>query len=607
MSGPGCFRPGQIGGFSLSFKLFNAPLPAPLAAGLATCRRHLLFAAVFSALLNLLFLAPTIYMMQVYDRVVPTEGRLTLLYLTLVVGFALLVLAALDAVRTRLMILASMRLDRVLARPLLDRLMKMPAGAAPQGMRDFDTVRQVISGPIATALMDAPWAPLYVIAAFLIHPALGALIIAGGVILFALAVANERATRAGINEGVAKQNQAYAIQEAAVRNAEVIRSLGMRDALLSRQVHERILGQSLSARAQFTGGRYTATTKFVRMFLQSAALGLGAWLAIEREISAGSIIAASVLLSRALQPIEQVVGSWTTVGQFRAAMNNLIALFSIPAPSTPTMQLPIPAGRIDIEQIMMRAGQSMALRSVSVTINAGEILGVVGPSGAGKTALARVIAGAVSPDLGVIRLDGADYADWDPDRLGPFIGYVPQASGLIAGTLRENISRFAAADAEIDEKVVAAAKVAGVHEMILRFPGGYDAVLGAGGRGLSAGQSQRVALARALFDQPRVIVMDEPNSALDAEGEAALNRAVLAAKGWGATVIIVAHRPGILRVSDRILALRDGQIVRISPAIEFFNEALAASGASLAAAPAPRASDADPTPRDTFSQMKAAG
>jgi ATP-binding cassette subfamily C protein len=592
----------------LSFKLFNAPLPAPLVAGLAACRRHLLFATLFSALLNLLFLAPTIYMMQVYDRVVPTEGRLTLLYLTLVVGFALLVLAALDAVRSRLMILASMRLDRVLSRPLLDRLMKnRPSAAAPQGMRDFDTVRQVISGPIATALMDAPWAPLYVFAAFLIHPALGGLIITGGVILFALAVANERATRSGINEGVGKQNQAYAIQEAAVRNAEVIRSLGMRDALLSRQVRERILGQSLSARAQFTGGRYTASTKFVRMFLQSAALGLGAWLAIERQISAGSIIAASVLLSRALQPIEQIVGSWTTVGQFRAAMNNLIALFSLPASTTPTMQLPVPTGRIDLEQVMMRAGQGMALRSVSFTINPGEILGVVGPSGAGKTALARIIVGAVSPDLGVVRLDGADFADWDADRLGRFMGYVPQSSGLIAGTIRENISRFAASDADIDAKVIAAAKVAGVHEMILRFPGAYDALVGAGGQGLSAGQSQRIALARALFDRPRVIVMDEPNSALDAEGEAALNRAVISAKSWGATIIIIAHRPGILRVSDRILALRDGQIVKVSPAGEFFREALTTSGASLAAAPMQRpvVEDGDATSQ-VLSPIKAA-
>ena len=590
---------------AMSLKLFDFPLPPALADGFRACRTHIAFAALFSALLNLLYLAPTLYMMQVYDRVVPTEGRLTLLYLTLIVGFALMVLVALDAVRSRLMILASLRLERTLARPVLERL--MATGGSQQGVRDFDALRQFISGPVALALMDAPWTPVYVLAAFLIHPALGVLILVGAAVLFLLALGNERATRTKIQEGAARQNQAYALQDAAARNGEVVRSLGMRDALLSSQIADRVAGQTLSARALFTGGRYSATTKFVRLFLQSAALGLGAWLAIERQISAGSIIAASVLLSRALQPIEQVVGSWTTVGQARNALASLAALFNTPVRPTPVMQLPNPVGAVELEQVSLRTLQGLSLRSVSVTIVPGEAIGVVGPSGAGKTALARIIAGAVSPDLGVVRLDGSDFSDWDSDRLGRFVGYLPQTSGLMAGTLRDNISRFAtpetAGSEDIDAAVVDAARAAGVHEMIVRLPGGYDAVLGAGGLGLSAGQSQRVALARALYGRPKLIVLDEPNSALDAEGEEALNRAILTARGWGATLVIVAHRLGVLAVTDRILILRDGQVARIGPSSEILSRTGPASaGAAQSSPDAPQASRPA-----VFHPMKAAG
>jgi len=593
---------------AMSLKLFNLSLPPVLADGFRACRTHIAFGALFSALLNLLYLAPTLYMMQVYDRVVPTEGRLTLLYLTLIVGFALIVLVALDGVRQRLMTLASLRLERTLARPLLERL--MATGGSQQGVRDFDTTRQFISGPVALALMDAPWTPVYVLAAFMIHPALGALILVGAAILFFLALGNERATRAKIQDGAARQNQAYALQDAAIRNGEVVRSLGMRDALISNQITDRVAGQMLSARAQFTGGRYSATTKFVRLFLQSAALGLGAWLAIERQISAGSIIAASVLLSRALQPIEQVVGSWTAVGQARTALTNLVALFSNPARPIPVMQLPDPVGKVELEQVSLRTLQGLSLRSVSVAIGPGEVIGIVGPSGAGKTALARVIAGAVSPDLGVIRLDGSDFADWDSDRLGRFIGYLPQTSALMAGTLRDNISRFAGPKTpgrdDIDVAVVEAARAAGVHDMIVRLPGGYDAVLGAGGLGLSAGQAQRIALARALYGKPRLIVLDEPNSALDAEGEEALNRAILTAKAWGATLVIVAHRMGVLSVTDRIVVLRDGQIAKIGPSSDMIPRSDAPPTAT--AAPAEPTSEISRTRREpAFPPMKAAG
>ncbi|MDG2527252.1 type I secretion system permease/ATPase [Caulobacter endophyticus] len=547
--------------------------PAPLVAALRACRPHLLAAGAFSALINILFLAPTLYMMQVYDRVVPTEGRLTLLYLTLVVAFALAVLAILDAVRSRLLVLASLRLDRLMAGGVLQRLMSAAIpGASQQGMRDFDLVRQTLSGPAALALFDVPWAPVYVLAAFLIHPALGAMTIVGAGLLIGLAALNERSTRARTREAFGAQAKAYASQEAAAANGEVVRSLGMRGALCERQLADRRLGLDLSARAQFVGGGYAALTKFVRVFLQSAALGLGAWLAVERQISAGAIIAASVLMSRALQPIEQLVGSWSVVGQARVGLNNLIKLFaSSPEMASAATQLPPPKGVLTLEQIVVRAPDEgpILLRSLSLRLEPGEILGVIGPSGAGKTTLARVAAAAITPDAGTVRLDGASLADWDGDRLGRHIGYVPQDSGLLAGSIKDNISRFAlwsgADPVTVDAQVVAAAQAAGVHDLILRLPKGYDTVLAVGGRGLSAGQAQRVALARALYGEPSLLVLDEPNSALDAEGEAALNHALLAAKARNAAILIVAHRTGILNIADRLLVLRDGQLDMLGP------------------------------------------
>ncbi|GGL37877.1 type I secretion system permease/ATPase [Caulobacter rhizosphaerae] len=572
-------------------KFLDAPLPPPLVAALRACRPHLMAAAVFSALINILLLAPTIYMMQVYDRVVPTEGRLTLLYLTLVVAFALGTQTALESVRSRLLTLAGLRLDRLLAGGILQKLMSaMAPGASAQGMREFDIVRQALSGPVAVAAFDIPWTPIYVLVAFMIHPALGAMTIVGGVVLVVLAVLNERATRARAREAFVAQSQAYASQEAAAANGEVVRALGMRGALRERQLADRRAGLDLSAKAQFTGGGYSAATKFTRMFLQSAALGLGAWLAVDKQISAGAIIAASVLMSRALQPIEQLVGSWGVVGQARGALNNLIKLF--PAGrglEVSGTQLPAPSGALALEQVAVRApGEGpVLLRGVSLRLTPGEILGVIGPSGAGKTTLARVAAGAMTPEVGVVRLDGANMTDWDGDRLGRYIGYVPQDSGLLAGSIKDNISRFAiwagGDPAIVDAEVVTAAQAAGVHELILRLPKGYDTVLGAGGRGLSAGQAQRVALARALYGQPPLLILDEPNSALDADGEAALNNAILAAKARGATILIVAHRTGILNVADRLLVLREGQVEMVGPRAEVVAKMAAAAQAAAQA------------------------
>jgi len=542
---------------------------------LTAIRRHMMFAAVFSALVNILYLSPTIYMLQIYDRVIPTGGELTLVFITLVIFLALATLAMLDALRSRLLVRAGMALDQRFGAEVLSRQMtaRLEGGAprAFQAMRDFDQVRQTLSGPAALALFDAPWIPVYLLFCFLLHPALGTLTLVGGGILTGLAILNERATKTGLQKAQEVSVRAYAVQEAAASQGEVVRALGMRQALIARQLAERSQAIEMQARAQFTGGLYSGAIKFFRLFLQSLALGLGAYLAVERQISAGAVIAASVLLSRALQPIEQVVGSWANIVQARGAYDGLVELFKGMPSEQPRTQLPAPKGALEVERVAVRAPgrQDVILKGVSFAVAPGEIVGLMGPSGSGKTTLARVAAGALTPEAGAVRIDAADLKDWDPERLARHVGYVPQDPGLFGGSVRDNISRFEGwngVDAEeVDHHAVAAAQAAGVHEMILRLPQGYDTVLGLGGKGLSAGQSQRIALARALYRDPHLLVLDEPNSNLDAEGETALLKAIAAAKARGAAILLVAHRSGVLGIADKLLLLRDGAVEMFGP------------------------------------------
>ncbi|HVF83093.1 MAG TPA: type I secretion system permease/ATPase, partial [Sphingomicrobium sp.] len=546
--------------------------PEALQAPLRACRRHLLLAAGFSALINVLYLAPTIYMMQVYDRVVPTGGLLTLYWMTLIVAGAIGVLAILDAVRVRLMMRASLRLDRLLASEILDRSLRpMRRGSGPPGdqvMRQFDTLRQAMSGPATLAMFDVPWTPIYLIVAFLIHPLLGVLVIVAAGILVSLAFSNERQNKRTAARAQGSMAAAYASQEANFREAEIVRALGMREALVTRHGTERQVGFIATFELQFSGSRYNALVKFVRMFMQSLALGAGAWLAVQGEISVGAIIAASVLLSRALQPIEQLVTCWPQLTQARQAIQTVQSLFDATGDSSEhRTSLPSPEGHLKLERVVVHSPDRSAtlLKAVSLSLSPGELLGIVGPSGAGKTTLARVLCGAITPDSGEARLDGADLTQWDSDKLAACIGYLPQASSLLPGTVAENISRFAVRDGAnsqlIDAEVVRAAKMAGVHETILRLSKGYDTCVGASGRHtLSAGQEQRIALARALYGDPRLLILDEPNSALDAEGEEALARALAAARLGGAAVVVVAHRSSALSSADKLVVLADGAV-----------------------------------------------
>ena len=550
------------------------PGTEPLAQAMKACRGHLLFAFGFSALVNVLYLAPTIYMMQVYDRVVPTGGILTLLFVTVVVVFALGTLAALDHVRARILIRAGLRLDRLLAGAVLNRVIgsKESGAKVSQAMRDFDTFRTGMSGQGALAVCDLPWTPVYLLICFMLHWTLGMLTLIGGGILFILAVLNERSAKPRIEASSKASAKAYMAQETIASQSEVVRALGMRQALITRQLKERSEAVAAQSDAQFVGGRFTGAIKFVRLVLQSLALGAGAWLAVEGQISAGAIIAASVLLSRAVQPIELIVGAWNGIVQARSAWTNLVELFASTADQDRARTLlPKPVGLLTLEGVGVRAParEQPLLRHISFALQPGESLGVIGPSGAGKTTLARLVAGATEPDAGKVRLDQADYATWDPERLALHIGYLPQDSILFAGTIKENISRFEgsleAPGADIDERAVKAARAAGCHEMILKLPQGYDTPLGPGGRGLSAGQSQRVALARALFGDPCLVVLDEPNSHLDAEGEQALAVALKGLKDRGATVFLIAHRTGVLQNVDKLLVLRDGAVEGLGP------------------------------------------
>ncbi len=571
-------------------KIVLGEIPKSFEAAVKACRSYFWLAAFFSALVNVLYLAPTIYMMQVYDRVVPTSGVLTLIWLTVIVCIALATLTALDALRSRIMTRASLRLNRLLAGPILDRLMvrrRLAPGepSTAQAMREFDTLRTALAGPAAIALMDVPWTPIYLIVAFMIHPVLGGLIMAGGCVLTVLALANERSTRRSAAKSHRATAHAHSAHDAAVGMSEVIRALGMRRAMVSRQLEARSQALAQGVDAQLSGSRYTALVKFSRMALQSLALGTAAWLAVRGEISVGAIIAGSVLLSRALQPIEQTVGVWPSIAQARQAVGTLKALFvDADLHAGDVMVLPPPEGHIELSNVSVRnpEGTTYLLRAVSLRLVPGEILGLIGPSGAGKSTLSRVVAGALAPDGGEIRIDGACYADWDPEALARHIGYLPQDSCLLAGTIGENISRFAASaeeeQEEIDRKVIAAASQAGAHQMILRLPGGYNAMVGDAGQGLSGGQAQRIALARALYGEPKVLILDEPSSALDAEGELALRNAMDAARTRGASILIVAHRSSVLRDVDRLAVLSDGQIEREGPQAEV-RDFLAAGGA----------------------------
>ena len=528
---------------------------------LRACRRYFLFAAVFSLAINLLYLASPLYMLQIYDRVVTSGSETTLVMLTLVLLAAFLALAGLDLVRAAILTRASARLDRLLSAKILAASVEIPSQGASQSqpIRDFDTFRQVITGSGVHALFDLPWSPIYIGVIFLLHPWLGFFALGSSLILIAMAVLNEYMVRVPLKQANDLATANYNFTEMSLRNAEVIRAMGMIEGLVRRWGRDRGMALRRQGQASDRAALMSGMIRFLRLTMQSLILGLGAYLVIERQITGGSMFAASLLLGRGLQPVEQIVGLWRSLVLARAALGRVEKLLDGGAQGERSFNLPKPTGKIAVEQLTFAIPnlQKVLLRDISFKLEAGEALGIVGPSGAGKSTLARHLAGIMQPSRGTVRLDGADMTHWGREALGDHIGYLPQDIELFSDTVAANIGRF---KTDVDREVIEAARLAGVHEMIIRLPQGYETQIGEGGAVLSGGYRQRIALARAVFGTPNLIVLDEPSSNLDSDGDRALAECALELKRRGSTVIIVSHRPSTLANVDKILLLRDGGV-----------------------------------------------
>lgn len=556
-----------------------------LKAALKRSRSALLAVGAFSFCVNLLALTVSIYMMQVYDRVLTSRSVETLLYLTVVAGGALLLLAIFEFTRSRILGRISLWLERALAPQALARAMENAIGGRSyqgEALRDLASVRGFLGGSGVLSLIDAPWAPFFIVAIYLLHPLLGHVALAGGLVLFALALLNDFVTRPLLRDANVAANSGYRTAESSLRNAEVVDAMGLLPGVLARWSQRSDASIALQEDASNRGGALIACSKFIRLFIQVAALGTGAYLAVNQEISPGAMIGASIILSRALAPIEQIIAAWKQTLQAREAYARLSELFERRPLRPDGMKLPTPAGALTVENVAyhLPGAEQPILRGVSFAVRPGEAVAVVGPSAAGKSTLARLLVGARRPSAGSVRLDGADVFDWRRDDVGRHIGYLPQDVELFPGPVRENIARLAE-DAD-PEMVVKAARMARVHDMILRLSKGYDTDIGDGGAFLSGGQRQRVALARALYGEPKLIVLDEPNANLDSEGEAALNQAIASAKQTGAAVVVIGHRPSILAQVDKVLVLSGGRVELFGPRAEVMQRL---ARRSVAAAP----------------------
>ncbi len=544
--------------------------PDELRLLLQTCSGYFVTAAIFSLAINLLYLAGPLYMLQVYDRVISSASEVTLVMLTIALLMAFMALAGLDAVRARVLTRASIRLDRRIAARIMTAIIDRSGSfgsARSQLLRDFDTFRQFITGAGIHAIFDLPWAPIYIAVIFMLHPALGAFALGCSMVLILMALLNEWMVKQPLSESGAAASRNYGFTEMSLRNTEVVRAMGMTDGLLRRwsRDRDRMLERQVLASDRAAGMQ--STIRFLRLSMQSVILGLGAYLVIERVATGGAMFAASLLLGRALQPVEQIVGSWRNLVSARGAFLRVRDLLAASPVRASGLSLPRPLGQLAVEGLSFvpPVSSKPILRGVGFGVEPGEVLGVIGPSGAGKSTLARHLVGVLTPSAGAVRLDGADVCVWARSTLGRHVGYLPQDIELFSDTIAANISRFQVGE---DNAVIAAARMADVHEMILRLPNGYDTEVGEGGAILSGGYRQRIALARAVYGNPSLVVLDEPSSNLDADGDAALTDCIIQLKEQGTTVVIVSHRPSTIGVVDKILVLRDGAAEMFGPRAE---------------------------------------
>lgn len=530
---------------------------------------------VFSAVINLLMLVPSVYMLQVYDRVLTGRNEVTLLMLTLMMLGAYLFISALEFVRSLILVRMAAHMDMNMNKRVytaaFEQNLKRGGTNAGQALQDLTNVRQFMTGNALFAFFDAPWFPIYLLVIFLFNPWLGLFATCGSAVLVVLAIFNERVSRKPLAEANSMAIASSNLATNNLRNAEVIEAMGMLPNLQARwlKLHTKFL--HLQAEASEKAGIVGAATKFARLSLQSLVLGLGAWLAIDGHITPGMMIAGSILMGRALSPIEQLIGVWKSFASTRSAYERLSKLLQDNPPRQAGMKLPVPQGHVSVEGVVAAPPGATVpvLRGLTFAINAGDVLGIIGPSGAGKSTLARLLVGVWPASHGKVRLDNADIYQWNKDELGPNIGYLPQDIELFGGTISENIARFGEVDAE---KVITAARRAGVHEMILHFPKGYDTLLGDGGAGLSGGQKQRLGLARAMYGDPAVLVFDEPNSNLDDAGEAALVNAIKDLREHGKTIVLITHRTSAISITNKLLLLRDGLAELFGPTAQVLAE-----------------------------------
>jgi len=542
----------------------KTPVHPDLAEALRECRRAFRSVALFSGMVNLLMLAGPLYMLQVYDRVLSSRSVPTLIALSIFLVGAYAFQGVLDLIRSRVVVRSAAVLDQRLALAVHSAVIRLSVasrhpGDGPQPVRDLDAIRGFLTGAGPIAIVDLPWVPVFLTICFLIHPWLGVASTIGAVTLFTMTLLTERASRAPAKALAQDAGRRSIMVEAQRRGGETIMAMGMAGALGQRWagVNNRYIAATASL-SDVAGG-FGSASKVLRLLLQSVILGLGAYLVIRQEMTAGAMVAASIMMGRALAPIETAIANWRAFIGARQAITRLSEALTRAAPKREVTSLPRPARSLEVEHVVMVApgGTKPVVANVRFALKAGQAVGIIGPSGAGKTSLVRALVGIWRPAKGCVRLDGAALDQWDLDQLGQHVGFISQTVELFDGTISENIARMnVKPDADA---VLRAAKAAGAHELILRLPNGYDTPIGEGGEALSGGQRQRIALARALYGDPFLIVLDEPNSNLDNEGEMALRQAIANLKTRGAIVVLIAHRPSVLAVCDHILVLANGE------------------------------------------------
>ena len=533
-------------------------------------RPYVRYLAAFSLLINLLYLAPAMFSLQVFDRVLSSNSPETLVMLLLGTGAALLLMLMLDMLRSRLQsVVGAMLADRLspaVVSAVVARAARAPQGAGTESMRDVASLRNLFASSGLNAIFDAPWAPIFVCVIWTFHPLLGMGAAVSSMVMLTLAWLNDRSTRRALERLQQDSRRVSQYVESSLANAEVLQALGMTGNLLARWRARQDKLAALQAGSQKSAVFFTSATRFARQAIQIVMMALGAWLVLTQQSSAGIMIATTILLGRALQPVEQLVASWRMLADARAAYLRLRTLSAEFDRRPAGIALPCPQGRLTVEGVAYRSPTNQpVLLNVGFVLEAGQALAILGPSGAGKSTLARLLTGVWSPLAGTLRLDGADLSTWPREQLGPWMGYVPQDVELFEGTVADNVARLGEPDSQA---VVAAAKRANVHELILSLPNGYETEVGEHGMLLSPGQRQRIALARALYGNPRLVVLDEPNSNLDGAGEVALAQAIARLRAEGVTAVIVTHRPSLIAHVDKILLLDGGRVTQYGAAVD---------------------------------------